>query len=107
MIVTVRKRFRDKDTLQIFNVGDVAEYDDERAMELVRGRFVTIKNEDISTEEDDTPTGNVDDENTGNEPDTDNSEKEEVTEETEKSATTNIAKEETNKPNKPGRKIKK
>ena len=108
MKVTVRKRFRDIETRQIMKVGDVAEYDNERAEELARGRFVSIIGEEVLSEDNDAPTGDDDSTDKDNEEDIDNPEKKEVKEEkVEKVETVHIAKSETNKPGKPGRKASK
>jgi hypothetical protein len=108
MKVTVRKRFRDIETRQIMKVGEVVEYDDERAHELARGRFVTIVGDEILTEEDEAPTGDDNNTDKGSQADTDNPEKEEVmAEQIEKAETSHVAKPETDKPNKLGRKTKK
>lgn len=107
MKVTVRRRFRDRDTLQILNIGDVAEYDNERAIELARGRFVSIYSEDVPDEEDETPNADDDNEDTGKDSDFDTSEKKEVEDEdTEKNDTSHTPKAETTRPNKPGRKAR-
>lgn len=42
MKVRIRKRFRDKDTLQIMNSGEHADYEQERAVKLARGGFVEL-----------------------------------------------------------------